>query len=711
MAKIFLINPLSPDPPPTYFGPPYGLAWIAAVLRDNNLGVVCRDYERSSKQAMLDSVAGIIANNNIKYVGISTQSTNRNYCYDLIEHIKGINPEILIILGGPFATQKYRLILKNFAVDYIVLGDGEITFTELIQALEENKPVTRVKGISYKKNNKIINTGPRARSILDELPLPAIEYFNTDHALNKSSGILFDECRKRQIFKFKGKRCLGLPNALMVLSSIGCIYSCSFCPMSGISCQKYRQHSPQYFVDMVEAWHRRYGHKYFVFGDNLFTKDIERSKEICRRLIKKELAIKWICMTRTDYLDKQLLQLMRRAGCIEISFGVESCSPKVQQAIGKQLKLNSISQAFTWCNEVGIRTVLMLMVGNQAEDRHSIYQTLSYVRCLEPDQIQVKVTKVYPGTRIHEQFQNAGLINDDYYLGSEINPPAFTLEHSLEELNDFRRMIQPRNIDFVLTGQCNNNCDFCSYRECNINKTQDEIKNDILRLADRTDFMTFLGGEPLLRKDFFDILDYAKLVSIRKIKVKSNGRIFLYKEIIDKIIKANIREVIIPFYTADASKYQRLTKVKGAFEQTLQGIKNLCRVNSDFVSIQVNLGRDNYKGIYPITRLLLLLGVKNIIYNYSLFPLVKDIQSVRQSFLECKRELRGVNYKIRGLPYCALPSLCDKMDEIYHPFDEIYTLEGALLNKGKIRRSKKNKRKHCCDCQWNYICEGYWHAL
>ena len=248
---------------------------------------ICLDFEKETYEVMLEKIKSTISNNNIKYVGISCQSSNRGHVYNLIKALKQINNEIVIILGGPFATQKYDLLLNNFPVDFIVIDDGEITFNELIDCLESKSHPIIVKGIAYQESNKIVRTTNREKiKNLDELPYPALHFFDVEKGLNKQDSFLMHEVMEKKITTLKKAKCVGMPNALMFLSSIGCIYGCSFCPMSGISKDKYREHTPQYFVDMVEHFKDKYNQKYFIFGDNFFTKNMERSG--CLRSYLKE---------------------------------------------------------------------------------------------------------------------------------------------------------------------------------------------------------------------------------------------------------------------------------------------------------------------------------------------------------------------------------------------------------------------------------------
>lgn len=716
MENILLINPNSPDPPPIYFGPPYGVALIAAVLEENSIKPICRDFERETYEEMICSVLDTIVKNKIKYVGISCQSSNRGYIYGLIGEIRKEYSDIVIILGGPFATQKYQLLLNNFYIDYIVLGDGEITFLELIKTLESNFDLIKVNGLAFIRNNKIITTNEREKvKNLDSLPFPAFHLFEVDKRLKENKDFLMSEVRRRKPDSIRGKRCVSIPNALMLLSSIGCIYGCSFCPMSGIKKMKYREHSPKYFVDMVEYFSKKYNQKHFVFGDNFFTRNIERVKEICEEIIRRRLNIVWICMTRADYLDLEILKKMKEAGCIEISLGIETCSLKVQKKIGKNLDPVKAGAAFKLCDQAGIRSVLMLMVGNEGETKYAIYETLSRIKYFEPDEILVKITKVYPGTKIHDIAEKKGIVTDKYYLSQESAPPAFTAEHSLTELRAYKDMIQLRDIRLEFQNICNNNCRYCGvlYKDgIKKIKTEEDLKDNILLLAKRVHSFTFCGKEPALRKDIFELVKYANQAGIPKIRIETNARYLSYQAVSDNFANLGLDKIIIPFFTGDKKIYDKITGVKGSFNQTAKGITNICSKCSDVVQINIVINKENYNSIAEDVDNLISIGVKFFQFEYDpqICKSVLDLKGIANNLKKVFSNLQASNKKffVLGLPYCLLPDYENEIDEIHHPFDEIYTLDNRLVNIGENRRKRKKKTSECVNCRYDTICEGYW---
>lgn len=711
MRKILLINPTSPDPPPIYYGPPYGLAIIAAVLENKGYLPFCIDFERETIEEMVNQIKEIIKEKEIQYVGISCQSSNRGYVYKLIKEIKNINRDIIIILGGPFATQKNELLLRNFLIDYIVMGDGEITFYKLIKGLEKKKDIKTIKGLSFKDNEKIIYTEKRKRvSDLDKLPFPAFHLFDVDKRLKKHSDFLMSELGKRKLKDIKGKRCMSIPNALMVLSSIGCIYSCSFCPMSGIKESKYREHSPKRFVDMVEHLMKKYEQKYFVFGDNFFTKDNQRTKTICQEIIDRNLNIEWICMTRTDYVNKELLEKMKKAGCLEISFGVETLSEKVQERIGKNLNLKSVKNAFELCETIGIRSILMLMVGNEGETKGTIYETLSKIKDLRPDEVQVKTTKVYPGTKIHQLVEEKGIISDEYYLENEPLPPVFTYENSELEIKKLRDMFKLRDINIKVTNLCNNNCKYCKEDKKNTEKNTEKLKETLLKLAKNAHTITFSGGEPLLRKDLIELIEYANKIGIDRVQIETNARILSYNSIARKLAKLDIINFIVPFMTINRELHDRLTNVDGSFIQTCKGIKNLISTGKKVTS-KINIYQENYEELDKIIKFLLKLGIEEFIINYGanesiMLPHLDKIKPFLKAALK-QIEISRKKVSVNGVPYCTIPEYEDYIDEIHRPFDEIYSLDNKLINIGKERRRKRRKIDKCKDCKFETICEGF----
>jgi radical SAM superfamily enzyme YgiQ (UPF0313 family)/MoaA/NifB/PqqE/SkfB family radical SAM enzyme len=692
---VILINPANSDPPPNYFGPPYSLSLIGAVLLKNKKRVKAYDFDQK-----LIPIEKIICQDKPDYIGITIQSCTRGPVYELIKKIKKIDKTIKIILGGPFASQYYGLLLKNFPIDYVIIGDGEITLNELLDCLKNKKEPEKIKGIAFLKNKNVYFTGEREQiKDLDLLPYPSFHLFKDfDKKIN---------CFKDQKINFiLGKRCTSFKNALMLLSSRGCVYHCNFCPMSKVFKNKIRYHSPNYFVNMVNYFYKKHRIKNFIFGDNNFTLDKNRARKICDEIIRRKLKIKWSSMTRSDGVSYKLLKRMAKAGCFEIFYGVESGSLKIQKMTGKNLDLVLTKKAFEWTEKLGMRSNLMLMVGNLGETEKTIKETLAYIKDLNPSNIMVKVAKVYPGTTIHDLFENKGLLKDDYYLSSEFNPPAFTLEHPETELNEFENSIKTRE-------------SFIEISNIRDDKNLEEIKKELVLTSTRGECVMLGGGEPLLRKDFFEILNFAQKIPIHKVYLYSNGRLFFYRSLAQKIGKTKLQKIVIPLFGTEKF-HDEITGVKNSFFQTVSGIKNLKKFAPNLkIRAEIFVSLSNYKFLPEFSQFLVYLGIDEF-----QFILLKDLYNLMEinpqnlppinllipQFKKITKFLgkNGKNYCLVGFPLCFSKDLKNDLAEPHCPFDETINLKKRIINCRKERIKEKVKFDFCRKCQEDNLCEGLW---
>ncbi|MFA5119108.1 MAG: radical SAM protein [Candidatus Omnitrophota bacterium] len=717
--EIVLVNPTNPDPAPNYFGPAYGISLIAASLLENHIPVSVYDFDLEPMEVMLKSFKRILRSKP-RYVGITIQSCTRGPVYELIKMLKHDTPDTCVIIGGPFATDKFAFLLNNFPVDYVVIGEGERTFVELVSCLKTKGDTGAIDGIAYLRHGKVARTKDR-RGItdLDRLAYPAFHLFKGfQKKINCPDSL---SAKKNFIL---GKRCTSFRNALLLLSSRGCVYSCNFCPMSKVTGDKIRFHSPGYFVAMVGHFHEKFKIRNFVFGDNFFTRDRKRVVAICEGILKAGLKISWTCMTRSDSVDAPLLVLMARAGCFEISYGLESASVRIQRLTGKNLDLVKSKKAFRLTARAGIRTVLMLMVGNLGETEETIRETACYVRDCDPDNLLVNIVKVYPMTLIHDIFEQKGLLRKDYYLGADHTPPAFTLEHSEKRLEEFSGMIKPRTSIIQLSNTCNNNCEFCLLAKDRLRaqKSFAQVSSELELAKSRGEYVVLAGAEPLLRKDIMDILRYSDALEMHNLFLYTNARLLSYPGLVKALGGfSSLEKVIIPFFGLE-HVHDRQSLVKGAFRQAIAGIRNI-RENARCLSIQADLfvSNANLESLYECCAFLLKLGVDelHLVFVSNSLGYIQVPQADIPAIPAVTRQLRRISAQLpeftrklycEGFPLCSLAQLSLRAFEPYRPFDEVMTLKGTLSKCVKQRASKKIKFKFCASCKENGWCEGVWSA-
>lgn len=227
--------------------------------------------------------------------------------------VKEINPKCITILGGPHASVFYDHALENAKIDIAVIGEGENTFVELLNKLLQDQPIDDVKGIVFKKNNKIILT-PYREPIenLDSIPFPAWDLVDFKKYSSVSSMNAY---------------CAARPWAI-IFTSRGCPFRCAYCHK--IFGKRTRFRSPENVIAEIELLTQKYGVKEIQIVDDFFNVDLNRAKTICDLIIDKKIKIKiaFPNALRGDMMDRELIHKLREAGCYAIAYAVETASPE-----------------------------------------------------------------------------------------------------------------------------------------------------------------------------------------------------------------------------------------------------------------------------------------------------------------------------------------------------------------------------------------------
>ncbi|UCE06978.1 MAG: radical SAM protein, partial [bacterium] len=331
-------------------------------------------------------------------IGFTCTTPGMARAHEIAADIKKINPEIKIVMGNIHPTVLPEETLRDSNVDLVVRGEGEFTFLEYLQALEQKGNVTKINGISHRLNGRFNHTENRTfQNDLDVFP-PVDWKLLTD--FNDSYTIEW------------------------ILTSRGCPYKCVFCSARSVSGFKYRFNSPQRVMEEVDVVVQNYGMKFFSFADDNFVVRKDRTREICKLLIERgyHKETKWLCQTRADAVDEPLLELMREAGCEYVSYGIETGTQRLLDLIGKSLKMESIEKAVNMAHHVGIKTRGSFMLGLPTETREDSLATINFARKLPLDIAKFNLAVPYPGTELLNMAIAEGLqITDDW---SNINTAA-----------------------------------------------------------------------------------------------------------------------------------------------------------------------------------------------------------------------------------------------------------------------------------------------
>ncbi len=294
--------------------------------------------------------------------------------------VKEINPSIRVILGGPHATLFPKETLNQPHVDFVVAGEGEKTFPELMDCLGEGKKPEGVKGLYYRNSKgEVVSTGiSPVIEELDELPIPdrtLTPYEKYSSVLSKAN-----------------------PLTTMVTSR-GCPFRCTFCDRPQMGGKSFRARSAKLIVDEMEQC-KRLGINEILFYDDTFTMVRSRVVEVCNEILRRNLKIVWDIRTRVDKVDEELVRLMKKAGLERINFGVESGTKAGLAVIKKDITLEKIEQAFKICKSAGIETLGYFIIGMPGETKEQMMETIRFAKKIRPSFAHFTVFTPFPQTEV-----------------------------------------------------------------------------------------------------------------------------------------------------------------------------------------------------------------------------------------------------------------------------------------------------------------------
>ncbi len=362
--EVLLVNPRFPYHGLDKF--PLGLAYIAGVLNGNEkikeICVVDELVQRKAESKIEELYPDVVC--------ITSTTPSFKRACEIAEFANELGCKV--VMGGVHATFRPEEALDHAHI--VVRGEGEKTVEELFEKIGGKTSLLKgIKGISFKVENEIFHNPPRKFiENLDSLPMPAYELF--------------------PLKKYK---------VMSLVTSRGCFYNCAYCCATRFWGRRVRFHSVERVVSEFEKI-SSLGFRSVKVHDSTFTLNRERVVKICVELIKRKINIAWSCETRADHLDKELLEIMQRAGCFFICMGIDSADENVLRKNKRFFDLKHAEKVFKWCKELGIKTRAYVVFGLEGETKESVEKTLEYLRRIEPDQIMLSLATAYPGTELEK---------------------------------------------------------------------------------------------------------------------------------------------------------------------------------------------------------------------------------------------------------------------------------------------------------------------
>ncbi|MBM4353013.1 MAG: B12-binding domain-containing radical SAM protein [Deltaproteobacteria bacterium] len=403
MARVALVNlPFQEDVAAvaqTSVGPPMGLAYLAAVLREagHTVGVLDANAVRRS----MGDVGRELLELKPDVVGTTAATPSITLADRLGQMVHRLFARpVPVVVGGPHGSALPEQTLEQFqGIDVVVIGEGESIAHRLVSHLAEGELPLRVPGVAFRRPERRKNRGagpeiqvnPPAPPVqdLDRVPFPARD--------------LLPNHRYRTIDAW--------PTTCMVAMR-GCPAGCRYCNVPRLAGRSVRRRSPQNVVAEMTDVSARYRVRHFSFLDDTFTTSRTWVESLCQALMASGLAgdVTWSCLTRPDMVDYPLLSMMKQAGLTRVEFGIESGSPAVLEMLGKGARLDQIREAFAAARKVGLVTLGFAMINTPEETSQDIDMTRDEVLLIDPDFLQLSYCTPYPGTPIFDYCRDNGLL-------------------------------------------------------------------------------------------------------------------------------------------------------------------------------------------------------------------------------------------------------------------------------------------------------------
>jgi len=381
--------------------PRIGLAYVAAYLRDQ--GVNVRILDCIALGLGHEGVAEAVREFRPQFVGAGPFTEEIYEARGVCRTAKEIDPAIVTVFGGPHASALPERTLREFPdVDVAVCGEGEVSFSKLIQGADPEA----IRGIAWRDGDGrvVVNEPAELVENVDSLPFPAWDLF----PLDRYRGILTLHLRQKV-----HRPTLELP----ILSARGCPFRCTFCYKTypGL-----RNRDPVRIVDELQHGMETYGATEFFFVEGTFAANRKQGLRICEEIIDRGLAdkIRWIVDTRVNVVSEELLRKMKAAGCVRVEYGVESGDEQILRNSKKGITIPQVKAAVRMARRAGLKVGCYFIIGHPFETRQGIQKTYRLARQLNPDLMNVGIMIPYPGTVVRRMAErgegNYRLVCDDW---------------------------------------------------------------------------------------------------------------------------------------------------------------------------------------------------------------------------------------------------------------------------------------------------------
>jgi len=409
---------------------PQGLAYIAAVLKQEGHDVEI--YNQDVHHYPEEHLTQYLDKNSFDVVGFSFIAGYYQYrkALKISDAINRVKKRPFYIIGGHGPAPEPEFFLNKTHADAVVIGEGEVTILELLNAISNHLQFNSIKGIAYKEGGKVIvnERRPLIKDI-DSIPFPAFDLFPIDYY-----------------------RLLRMPHAnnsdfvMPVLSGRGCTFECTFCYRMD---KGFRPRSNESIIEEIKLLKRDYGITYVAFSDELLMSSEERVMGLCEDFLKEKLAIKWDCNGRLNYAKPETLRLMKRAGCVFINYGIEAMDDQVLKNMHKALTTKQILKGIEATLDAGISPGYNIIFGNIGDNRHTLEKGVEFLLKYDDGAQMRNIRPVtpYPGAPLYYHAIEVSLLKDceDFYENKHTNSDLISINFTDMSDEEFHQGLSDAN--------------------------------------------------------------------------------------------------------------------------------------------------------------------------------------------------------------------------------------------------------------------------
>lgn len=385
---------------------PQGFGYIAAILQQQ--GCEVEIYNQDQWHYPDEHLTEYLDNNRFDVIGLSFVAGYYQYrkALKISAAINRSKNRPFYIIGGHGPSPEPEFFIKKTAADAVVIGEGEETITELLNAISNKRDLSEVKGIAYRDGQEIkINVRRPLIADIDSIPFPAYD-----------------------LFPMEFYRLLRMPHAsnsdflMPLLSGRGCTFTCTFCYRMD---EGFRQRSNAAIIEEIKFLKHKYQINYIAFSDELLMSSPARVQSLCEDFLREELNIKWDCNGRLNYAHPEILQLMKRSGCVFINYGIEAMDDEVLKKMNKALSTKQIILGIEATLAAGISPGYNIIFGNLGDTKESLERGVEFLLKYD-DGAQMRTIRPvtpYPGSPLYDLAIQQGKIKDceDFYENLHLN--------------------------------------------------------------------------------------------------------------------------------------------------------------------------------------------------------------------------------------------------------------------------------------------------